>query len=111
MGSCDQTFVGRGPIMVCNKGEGKADQCEGKRGKQGDVRVRKRKTHKKDIIKQYRKLIAVLPNICSKTKVSKQSVVEEAITYIEVLQRQLLSNMEKQEESENCENSKITDDQ
>ena len=57
--------------MVCNKGEGKADQCEGKRGKQGDVRVRKRKTHKKDIIKQYRKLIAVLPNICSKTKVSK----------------------------------------
>eukprot|EP00092_Neocalanus_flemingeri_P104169 GFUD01133376.1.p2 GENE.GFUD01133376.1~~GFUD01133376.1.p2 ORF type:complete len:111 (+),score=42.56 GFUD01133376.1:28-333(+) len=92
--------------MVCNKGSGQAAQCEVRRARQGEVRGRKRKTAKKDIIKQYRKLIAVLPNICSKTKVSKQSVVEEAIIYIEELQKQLLNNVEKQEECENWENRK-----
>ena len=49
--------------------------------------------------------------LITKDDLFQQSVVEEAITYIEVLQKQLLNNMEKQEESENCENSKITDDQ
>eukprot|EP00090_Calanus_glacialis_P039742 TRINITY_DN6920_c0_g1_i1.p1 TRINITY_DN6920_c0_g1~~TRINITY_DN6920_c0_g1_i1.p1 ORF type:complete len:104 (-),score=44.79 TRINITY_DN6920_c0_g1_i1:77-388(-) len=99
--------------MVCQKGEGRGGMCEGRREKEGDVtrRAKKRKTQKKDIIKQYRKLIAVLPNICSKTKVSKQIVVEEAIIYIEALQKQLLNNLERQEECENLENNKTDDDE
>merc|ERR1712177_117072 len=70
-----------------------------------------KKTQKKNILKQYRKLIAVLPNICSKSRVSKQSVVEEAIIYIEELQKQLVSTIQTGEGGENWKDNKTNDDQ
>ena len=41
----------------------------------------------------------------------QQIVVEEAIIYIEALQKQLLNNLERQEECENLENNKTDDDE
>ena len=64
--------------MVCAKsdkssaeGEEKASLCVRRKDKQGQVRRVREKTDKKDIIKQYRKLIAVLPNMARNTKISK----------------------------------------
>ena len=62
--------------MVCTKGGSTGGMCEGRREGGGEVagRGKKRKHQKKNILKQYRKLIAVLPNICSKSKVSKVGI-------------------------------------
>ena len=119
-----QTIIQAGPKMVCAKsdkssaeGEEKASLCVRRKDKQGQVRRVRLKTDKKDIIKQYRKLIAVLPNVTKNTKISKvrhnklhfwsslviiqifqRLIVEEAILYIEELQKQLMNNVENVEE-------------
>merc|ERR1712243_428361 len=80
-----------------------------KRAKGREEMSTQKKTQKKNILKQYRKLIAVLPNICSKSRVTKQSVVEEAIIYIEELQKQLVSTMQAGEGCENWKDNKTND--
>merc|ERR1712105_552210 len=66
--------------------------------KKTGIEKKKKKSEKRDIMEQYRKLRLVLPNIKSRGKISKQSVVEEAILYIEELQRQLRNRLEETEE-------------
>merc|ERR1711936_465581 len=56
---------------------------------------RRRRGERRDVMEQYRKLRLVLPNINSRGKISKQVVVEEAILYIEELQRQLKDRLEE----------------
>merc|ERR1711997_147568 len=96
--------------MVCHK-EKTAGARRKKMVKGREEMATKKKTQKKNILKQYRKLIAVLPNICSKSRVSKQSIVEEAIIYIEELQKQLVNTMETGEDCENWKDNKNNDDQ
>merc|ERR1712210_279605 len=61
---------------------------------------RRRRGERRDVMEQYRKLRLVLPNINSRGKISKQVVVEEAILYIEELQRQLKYRLEETLEEE-----------
>merc|ERR1711936_936349 len=61
---------------------------------------RRRRGERRDVMEQYRKLRLVLPNINSRGKISKQVVVEEAILYIEELQRQLKDRLEETLEEE-----------
>merc|ERR1711910_212148 len=61
---------------------------------------RRRRGERRDVMEQYRKLRLVLPNINSRGKISKQVVVEEAILYIEELQRQLKERLEETLEEE-----------
>ena len=56
--------------MVCHKGK-TAGEKRKKRLKGREEMATQKKTQKKNILKQYRKLIAVLPNICSKSRVTK----------------------------------------
>merc|ERR1712154_301801 len=113
MGSHRQTFPRHRGDMVCHKEEIRDGRCIKRKKGGGEVTATalKKKTQKKNILKQYRKLIAVLPNICSKSRVSKQSVVEEAIIYIEELQKQLVNTMETGEDCENWKDNKNNDDQ
>ena len=94
--------------MVCSQVVGR----EGARARvQGVHKRRRRRTENKDILEQYRKLRLVLPNISRHGKVTKvsgkscdnldcnmlsfqRSVVEEAILYIEQLERQLWRRLE-----------------
>merc|ERR1711942_109954 len=81
--------------MVCRK-IAKGEE-EIKRFKESRKEKRNRRTERRDIMEQYRKLRLVLPNISSRGKISKRCVVEEAILYIEELQRQLRSRLEESE--------------
>lgn len=57
-------------VMVCHKEKTHGGKKK-KRVKGREEMATQKKTQKKNILKQYRKLIAVLPNICSKSRVTK----------------------------------------
>merc|ERR1712098_91427 len=86
--------------MVCCK-RVTMDTQEGERIKPANSDRRRKRMERRNILEQYRKLRLVLPNInTTRGKISKQSVVEEAILYIEELQRQLKYRMEATEDRE-----------
>ena len=57
--------------MVCCKALDIQSETEMPRMKDGGIQKRRRKTEKRDILEQYRKLRLVLPNINGRAKVSK----------------------------------------
>ena len=57
--------------MVCRKALDMQGEVQMPRMKDASIQKRRRKTEKKDILEQYRKLRLVLPNINGREKISK----------------------------------------